>query len=197
MGSFKKQLKKYTDKVNKWDREIIRRNKYDKEQNTVVKFIIPLFEILGWGPLYKDMEFEYAVHKKRKNLGRADIALYPSDSKKPKILVEVKPLKTKKLGKGSQLFKYLKAENINYGIYTNGRTIRLIDKRYTRPSCAPHTLFTIDLKDFYKYRKALRILSKQSVKSGKLDRLAKAYDSKEYKGKWNDYHDRLKFADRF
>jgi hypothetical protein len=143
------------------------------------------------------MEFEYAVRKKGKNLGRADIALYPSDSKKPKILVEVKPLKTKKLGKGSQLFKYLKAEDINYGIYTNGRTIRLIDKRYTRPSYAPHTLFTIVLKDFYKYRKALRILSKQSVKSGKLDRLAKAYHSKEYKGKWNDYHDRLKFADRF
>lgn len=201
--SFRNELKRYNDKVKKWRSEIISENKYDKEQNTTIKFVVPLFEILGWGRLYKDMEFEYAVHnKKGKSIGRADIALYIKDSnkpkEKPKILVEIKRIQGK-LGKGSQLFKYLKAEGINYGIYTNGDEIRLLDKRCLYPSCAPHTLFMLKARQFKKYRGALRILSKESVKRKKLDKLANLYDS-EYKKmgcSFSDNDKRLEFALNF
>ncbi len=197
--NYSRNLKRYIDKIKKWSGGIIKKNKYDKEQNTVIKFVVPLFELLGWGPLYKDMEFEYAVrNKKGQKLGRADIALYIKDSEKPIILVEIKPIQGK-LGEGRQLFKYLKAEGINYGIYTNGNEFRLLDKRYTQPSYAPHTLFMLEARQFNKYRRVLRVLSKESVKRKKLDKLANLYH-REYKKmgySWSDNDKRLEFALHF
>ncbi len=194
--NYSRKLKKYIDKVKKWSGGIIKENQYHLEQNTIIKFIVPLFELLDWGPLYKDMEFEYSVHNENGNkLGRADIALYTDDSgKKPKILVEAKPLK-KPLTQGTQIFKYLKAENINYGIYTNGKELRFIDKRYTNPRYKPSVLFSIELKDFYEYRSVLCVLSKNSVKNGKLDNLVDAFRQK-YNGPWHGYIERLKFAQK-
>ncbi len=74
-------------------------SQYDKEQNTLVKFVVPLLELLGWDPWWIDVGFECALWDEREGRGkRVDCALYLLDGEqlvpgrpKPKILVEVKP----------------------------------------------------------------------------------------------------------
>lgn len=176
MYNFKKQLKKYKDRVKKWEREIIQKSKYDTEQNTVIKFVIPLLEMLRWSRLYKEMQFEYVVRdRKTKKRSRVDIALYTKDSAKPKTLVEIKPINTN-LSKGSQMLTYLRNTDVKYGIYTNGKEIKLIAKRGVRHGFGPRTLFHLrNIDDFIEYNDLLWLFSKPSLKSGKLDNLIELY----------------------
>ncbi len=198
--NFVVKLLDYQKTVRKWCK-IMKSNRYSLETNTMMKIILPLFELLGWNSLSDDMEFEYPVTEKGKKLGRVDIALYVNDSKKPKILVEVKRLQQEKLGAGTQLFKYLKAKNINYGVYTNGNEFILIDKRYTKPQYHPHKMLVIRLLDkpIDKYAKVLTAFSKTSIKKGRLDALVKEFRQKYSKTGylWRDYNKRLEFARNF
>ncbi|MFH1383488.1 MAG: hypothetical protein ABIH47_00805 [Candidatus Omnitrophota bacterium] len=75
---------------------------------------------------------------------------------------------------------------MKFGIYTNGKQLKLVDKRYTREQhgqkkYVPHTLFALDIKDFYKYRKVLRFLSKEYVKNGRLCDLADSFHGPEFR----------------
>jgi hypothetical protein len=195
----KKKLYNYRKMVKKWHK-IMKGNRYNLEENTMIKIVIPFFEMLGWNRLSEDMEFEYPITKRNKKLGFADIALYAGNLRKPKILVEVKQLQ-KNLGKGTQLFKYLKAKKINYGIYTNGNELILIDKRYTKPYYYPNKMLFIRLldKSMEKYENVLTIFSKKSVKGGRLGELARAFHHEYGRAGygWTDYYKRLDFALNF
>lgn len=177
-----KQLEDYQKKVEDWRRsreKEINRKLCNDERNTTVKFIIPLLNILDWNHLSRDMEFEHRVQgRETKRLTRVDIALYTEDSIKPKIFVEIKRIEDE-LGTGRQVLRYLHAEGVKYGIYTNGREIRLLDNR-TPTKYAPEGLFCIRVGDFVKYHKVLDVLSKESIETGKLDKLAECYHSKNF-----------------
>lgn len=178
---FLRQLRDYQKRVKDWlahKDEEISRNLYNDERNTTVKFIAPLFNILGWNHLSRNVEYEHTVRcKKLKMPKHVDIALYTKDSKKPKIFVEIKRIQDE-LGTGRQLLRYLHAEKVKYGIYTNGREIRLLDNR-TPIKYVPEGLFIIKVEDFIRYNKVLAVLSKKAVDSGKLDRIARSFHDKE------------------
>jgi len=170
---------------------------YNHEKNTTIKLILPLFAILGWDPLSKDMEFEFPVYRKKtKKISHdhVDIALYTNKSKKPRIIVEIKPIQ-KDLTRGTQLLRYLRNAKISHGIYTNGREIKLIGMPGVRHGFAPSVLFHLkNLDDFLEYKDVLWLLSKDSFKKGRLDKLVKFYHNGREYPKWRrDY--RKKYPD--
>ncbi len=178
----KKHLLNYQKRLREYLRKgSIEQKRCHSENNTTIKFIVPLLQILGWDPLSKDMEFEYTVRgRKLKRPHRVDIALYTQGPRKPKILVEIKRIQDD-LGTGRQVLRYLHARRIKYAIYTNGKEIRLLDNR-TPTKYRPEGLFIIKIEDFIKYKDVLTVLTKGSVESGKLDRLAKSYHAPEFWG---------------
>lgn len=178
--SFEKKLKEYQKRLSLYSQKSSAEGKRcNLESNTTIKFVIPLLQILGWDHLSKDMEFEYAVSGRGLvRPRRVDIALYGRDSKRPKVLVEIKRFQTD-LGTGCQLRRYLYATRIKHGIYTNGEEIRLISNR-TPIKNEPEALFTLKCKDFLNYKDVLAVFSKNSVESGRLDKLVKSYHTKKF-----------------
>lgn len=198
------ELKKYQNRVKKWQSVIIKKDRYNMEQNTMIKFVIPLLEILGWSRLYQEMEFEYRVKGFKK--GRVDIALFTDKSRKPRTFVEVKPITgaTSGLEKATQLLGYLKKTPVKYGIYTNGKEIRVIGKQGVRDGFLPTTLFHLRAEDFVKNKDILGLLSKISVAKEVLDKLAvnfqknfcrwKKQNKTQHKNNKTDYELRLMYA---
>lgn len=193
--AFKRQLLDYQKRVKDWLKNDFKNGGYDKEQNTTIKFVVPLLNILGWDSYSKEMEFEYPIHQKeRDKLTRVDIALYTKDSKKPKILVEIKRIQ-EELGTGRQLLRYLHAEKVKYGIYTNGREVRLIDIR-TPTKYIPEGLFIIRAEDFSSYPKVLSALSKNSVERGLLHKIVKSFHTHDFWGEVQRKEKKVKKNDR-
>lgn len=160
------------------------RLRYNKEQNTTVKFVVPLFEMLGWDPLTADMEFEYFIPGEKKRGGRVDVALFAGKSKTPKFLIEVKPFQNESVDNRwtrVQIFKYLVKSGSNYGILTNGQELVVYSRQHVRPDYKrARKFFSLKVDDFVRYEGILRVLSKDMVENGKFDKLAKAYHSNRY-----------------
>ena len=185
------QLRDYQERVKSWRKFIEARKgtEFNKEQNTTVKFIIPLLEILGWRSFSKDVEFEYHLKDKRHKTRHVDIALYLFDKnpKIPKILVEVKSIPRTSQDDmkhpAHQVFRdYLRANKVTYGILTNGIKLILFDKRFVRyDSKTARPLFAIKLKDFIEFSDVLWLLSKHMVENGKLDELVEMYHHEFYR----------------
>lgn len=177
------QLNQYQSKVKEWC-SIIKGTKFNKEENTTVKFVVPLLEMLGWDTL-RDMEFEYNIANKDKKGGRfVDIVLYIKN--KPKILVEVKPIQDE-LERGSkQIFRYLSDSRIPYGIVTNGKELVVFSGKYCRKdSDKGRELFRFKIFEekknyFIAYHDVLSVISKKYVESEIFDSLANALQTKEY-----------------
>lgn len=185
--NFIKQLWKYQKRVESWTNFIKEKKgtEFNKEQNTTIKFIIPLLEILGWEPRSKDVEFEYHLKDKKHRTRRVDIALYLYDTnpKRPKIIVEVKPIpRTSQFdlkGPTHQIFRdYLRANKVVYGILTNGMELIVFSGRFVRhDSKRARTLFRLKLKDFIEFSDVLWILSKEMIKNGTFDELMEIFQS--------------------
>lgn len=198
-----KRIRNYQNRVKYWleFKKSKKGTQFNKEQNTVVKFVIPLLRILGWDCLSAEVEFEYYVQKR----GRADIALYVRDEEIPKILIEVKPIQDNINNAATQMFsRYLAGTKVSFGITTNGKLLMLFDKfRVKKQYQKARLLFSLKMEDFDKYNDVLSVLSRDSVQSGVLDKLAKAYHyeyskwCQQYKRKYNDYSSPLIFAQEF
>ena len=207
---FKKQLRNYLKRFNEFRSSVEKNTGFDLEQNTTIKFVVPLLNILGWQHLQNDMGCEYPVNsKKESNRIRCDIALYTdySKSKKPKILVEIKRIQAPKFESGRYLLRYLNATKIDYGIFTDGKELKLVDRR-TPARSNPEGLFSLKVNDFSNYADVLWILSKEMVAKSKLDEFAYAYHFKPKFFHWAEsekiksselkkYKLRLEFARRF
>ena len=131
--SLARELKAYLKRVDKWFKfiEVKEGTEFKTEQNTIVKFVIPLLEMLGWRPLSEDVGFEYHLKDKRHKTRHVDIALYLSDKNPPipKILIEVKPIQNDIKNAGEQIFRHqLSGGKVTYAIATNGRELIVFDK---------------------------------------------------------------------
>src|SRR3989338_1831812 len=159
--NFIEQLRKYQKRVEDWFNFIKDKKgtEFNKEQNTTVKFIIPLLKILGWEYLSRDVEFEYHLKDKKHGTRHVDIALYiyNTNPKRPKIVVEVKPIpRTNQFdikGPTRQIFRdYLRANKVAFGILTNGMELIVFTGRFVRhDSKRARTLFRLKLKDFIEF----------------------------------------------
>ena len=179
--NFVEQLRDYKKRVKDWLQfiEIKRGTEFKTEQNTIAKFVIPLLEILGWGFLSQDVGFEYHLKDKRHKTRHVDIALYLFDKnpKIPKILIEVKRIQNDIKNAGEQIFRHqLSGGKVTYAIATNGRELIVFDKwRVRHDSKRARTLFALKLEDFIEFSDVLWLLSKDSIESGRFDKLAKIY----------------------
>lgn len=173
---FTQELLDYQKRIDKWVPSV-HGTRFNKEENTMVKFVIPFFNMLGWNELYppKEMEFEYFVGR---GIGSADIALYTGNFSKPKLLVEVKPIQNKFREEQwpTKIFQYISQAKVKFGIATNGDEFILYDNfRVRHDSKRGSRLFSIKSKDFKEYRDILLLLSKRRVGKGDLDVFARKY----------------------
>jgi hypothetical protein len=182
--SFEKKLKEYQEGIKSWCKfvENFREEfklkggtQFNKEENTMVKFVVPLLEILGWEPfsLVAEVEFEYNV----KGAGLADIALYIDQ--KPRILIEVKSIFDDfKEQWPTKIFKYISSANVQFGIATNGKELILYDnyrvKKTSREGCKLLYL-NLEKQKTDEYSAVLSLLSKKSVENGRLERFAEEF----------------------
>ena len=203
--SFVDKLRDYQKRIKDWERFKADKKgtQFNKEQNTVIKFVAPLLSMLGWDALSKEVEFEYLDTSG----GRADIALYING--KPTILIEVKPIQnTFKDKYPTKIFNYMTKSGIKYGVATNGKEVVLYHKyRGSEKNKRGSKLFSIRSDDFITYSDVLWLLSKDMVGKGALDRFAEAFHRdndnfykwrkqrmKPHDPNYNEYILRLEFA---
>ena len=160
MGS-KKFIAKMSELVKTANEYHDRKDRSD-ETNTVVKFVISLFNLFGWDTTY-DMEFEYRGKKGKP----VDLALIVNGQ--AKVLIEVKSIDhdlTDEVAK--QAVAYLVEKNVRWGVITNGIEIRCYDmKHMQKKSGRGREVFRISLENFEKYdnKKATRITEILSILS--------------------------------
>ncbi len=184
-ANFKEQLQNYQERVKKYvEKDSLQRKRCHDENNTTIKIVIPLLEILGWVPESDLMEFEYTTRDRRdktsNKVGWADIALYASLGKedKPIILIEVKKIQNDiPFKRPTKIFEYMTHEGIAFGIATNGRQLLLYDNyRVGHSSCKGSNLVNFrSLKDLMDYREALNLFSRKSVVDGKLNAFSRYF----------------------
>lgn len=202
--TFKKQLSSYCKRVGDW-KTYIKGTRYNKEENTMIKFVVPFFNLLGWDHLTREMEFEYFVGS---GVGLSDIALYIEKFEIPKILVEVKPIQNNFVEKyPTKIFKYISRAKVKFGIALNGKELILYDNYRVRHNYRRGSrLLTLKANDFVDYCDVVSLFSKNSVKSGRLDKFAKFYHSNFYEWRkpqkkgnslYDEYVLRLAFARHF
>lgn len=172
----KKQLDDYKKRAYNWQKIVKKYKKirFNKEENTMIKFVIPLFEMLGWKRLDQEMEFEYYV----KGYGLADIALYTDEyNDRPKILVEVKPIQDEFKDKWpTKIFQYISTSKVKHGVATNGKEIILYDRfRVRHDYKRGRRLLCLKLEDFERYSDILLLFSKRMIKNNVLDRFSEHY----------------------
>jgi predicted type IV restriction endonuclease len=158
------------------------------EPNTVVKYVVPVLEMLGWDKM-ADIEFEYKAHNSKK---ACDIALM-LERQKPAVLIEVKPLDDDlREPHVSQLAYYLHTEKVRWGIVTNGREWRFYDKKRfsQKKGQKARTLFRLvlndykhlDKKDVSRIADILWVLSRENVTRGFLDAIGDNFLAEFLKG---------------
>jgi hypothetical protein len=99
------------------------------------------------------------------------------------MLVEIKRL-VPDLSRGTQISRYLKNSKVKWGVFTNGRELKLITNM-GRKALGPNVvLYFKKLSDFNKYSKVLLLFSKSFLAKGKLDKFFKYYHD-EY---WEKYY---------
>jgi|CXWL01.1.fsa_nt_gi hypothetical protein len=171
-----KELRNYQKRVKDWPVKGFPNGKFGTEQNTMIKFTVPLLEILGWDTKSQQVEFEYSVHSVGEKIRkiRADVSLSVPGHNTPQVLVEVKRMRSP-FESGKYLLRYLnKNSKAKYGIFTNGEELKLVDDT-TRKSNNPCGLFSIKAEHFHKWSDVLSLLSFESVQKGDLQKFAKAY----------------------
>ena len=160
----RKEINRYIEKV----KEFLKGHHEINESTTIARFILPMFNILGWDPSSGDVELECKI----KGAGRPDIALKIDNE--IKYLVEAKILNKELSGRCiPQVGKYImkRRSSIRWAILTNGTELRVYDVRFR--SKHPRLFFKLSLDNLGKYFDILWLLSRGKIY--KLDTVADRY----------------------
>jgi hypothetical protein len=97
------------------------------EENTKVKLIQPLIELLGWDTFSSEVELEYPIQIGQGH-ARADYARLLDGS--PAVFVEAKGCDTTLSdGARSQLKSYMRQKGAGWGLLTNGQRFEVLKRR--------------------------------------------------------------------
>lgn len=130
------------------------------EENTKIKIVIPLLELLGYNSL-KDMDFEHHVENKK-----ADIALLFEN--KPKLLIETKDLDEPLDTHIHQALNYAFDKGIEWVILTNGLEIRLYKSFIPNIPHKDRLLFTTKLQNLpQSFNTLLELVGKKHLREAK------------------------------
>lgn len=139
------------------------------EANTRMRVITPLIQGLGWDIFGGDVQNEYEITYGSGRV-RVDYALLIDG--RPRIFVEAKSLNTVLSDDhASQAISYAKSRDVRWCVLTNGSELRIYNAAWgTEPRSTLLEIIRIDPDRDPPDR--LRLLSRASVASGELDRLA-------------------------
>lgn len=148
------------------------------EENTKVKLIQPLIELLGWDMFSSEVELEYPMQIGRGNT-RADYALLIETA--PVVFIEAKGCdSTLTDADRSQLTSYMRQKGVDWGLLTTGSQFEVFRRRKnsSRPDEVSLAQFSIaELEDNWH---VLELLSKELVKTGEADTIAHRIEARQH-----------------
>jgi len=140
------------------------------EANTKAKLIRPLLEALGWD-IATEVELEYGVQ-----MGgvthHVDYALMLNDI--PEVFVEAKGSYTGLSERNlEQLFTYMKTQNVDWGLLTNGTAFQICRRRVTDDNqVVVDVLGKFSVDEFKDYETLLSALSRDAIEKGQSEEIA-------------------------
>jgi len=151
-------------------RRVIESNPQMNESNTKHKLVDPLLRILGWD-MAPDVELEYSVQMGQ-TTKHVDYSLQQDGS--PAVFVEAKGCDSGLTeGDMDQLQSYLKQQNVDWGLLTNGRVFETVRRRFDGEDIVVDLIGDVALDEFRDRSALLDALSKESIESGRSARFAK------------------------
>jgi len=140
------------------------------EENTKVKLIQPFLELLGWDLYSTEVALEYTIPMASGST-HVDYALLIGDS--PVVFVEAKPVRsTLTDSEATQLRSYMRQElDVDWGILTNGKSFEVLTKNQQNGG-EEVSVVQFDLDDLADNPGVLELLSKESIRTGKSDKIA-------------------------
>ncbi|SDD68380.1 type I restriction enzyme HsdR N-terminal domain-containing protein [Natrinema hispanicum] len=141
------------------------------EQNTKVRLVQPLLELLGWDLYSTEVELEYTVPMASGST-HVDYALLVGDS--PVVFVEAKAASSGLSSQHVQQLKsYMRQElDVDWGILTNGKEFEVLTKDQYSNDGEEVSVVQFDLDDLGENPEVLELLSKEAIRSGKADEIA-------------------------
>jgi hypothetical protein len=142
------------------------------EENTKVKLVQPLLELLGWDLYSTEVALEYTIPMASSST-HVDYALLVGDS--PVVFVEAKPVRTELTdSEVQQLRSYMRQElDVDWGILTNGKSFEVLTKNRHENGGEEVSVVQFGLEDLAENPSVLELLTKESIRSGKSDKVAK------------------------
>jgi hypothetical protein len=148
--SNKQELEKLVGLISEKVRADLRTN----EENTIIKFILPLFEILGWDQASDEVEYQHTI----KTMGRADIILKIGGE--PIVIIEAKKFNSELTNdQMRQAMKY--KTRARWIVTTNGKELRLYDRR--KRSKWGREFFSLKYDSYREYSDLLELLSRKKI----------------------------------
>jgi hypothetical protein len=163
------------DKIDEYvqrSRQLIESSPQMDEENTKVKLVQPFLELLGWDLYSTEVALEYTIPMASGST-HVDYALLVGDS--PVVFVEAKPVRsTLTDSEVTQLRSYMRQElDVDWGILTNGKSFEVLTKNPQDNGGEEVSVVQFDLDDLAENPDVLELLSKESIRSGKSDEVAK------------------------
>ncbi len=162
-----------TDEVAEYveqSRQLLEASPQMNEQNTKVRLVQPLLELLGWDLYSTEVDLEYTVPMGSGST-YVDYALLVGDS--PVVFVEAKAANSTLSSKHvEQLQSYMRQElDVDWGILTNGTEFEVLAKDHSSNG-AEVSVVQFNLDDLAGNPGVLELLSKEAVRSGKAGEIA-------------------------
>lgn len=151
-------------------RDLVRESKEMDEANTKAKIVRPLLETLGWD-INSDVELEYGFQM-GSTTHHVDYALTLDDV--PELFVEAKGCYNDLTERHTrQLYSYMKTQNIDWGLLTNGRSYYVCRRRIDEEKNAVvDVLGEFTLADFLDHRTLVSALARESIAQARSDEIA-------------------------
>lgn len=146
------------------------------EENTKVKIVQPLIELLGWEVYSSEVELEYPMQIGRGN-ARADYALQIDDV--PVVFIEAKGCdSTLTDSDRSQLASYMRQKGVDWGLLTNGERFEVLKRRTDSSRPEEVSLAEFPLEELDENWSVIRLLSKDLVETGEADTIARRIEAR-------------------
>lgn len=147
---------------------LIERHRTMSEQNTISTLIEPLLEVLGWN--IRDLDEVQRGYQIRVGDKLEDVDIALKIDNRPVIFIEAKSVDTNLQDHlAEQPIKYANAEGVSWCVLTNGRELGMYNAFWKIKGIEQKRLFRLPIEDFNEKLDTLLLLSKERVRSGKLD----------------------------
>ncbi|MCW4034998.1 MAG: type I restriction endonuclease [Candidatus Bathyarchaeota archaeon] len=164
--------------------KILKNNAKMNEADTSATLVEPLLkEVLGWDTENPDeINREHSIGS-YENKDRVDIALILNDD--PVVFIEVKSANTQLQNRfAKQAINYAHADGVSWCILTNGHELRVYNAFWKVKGIERKMLFRLSIDEYKEKISKLKLLSKESLTLGKLDKIGDIKHAKIIFSQW-------------